>query len=138
LFVCFVLFSSLFFPAKPATSFTVTLLKKLASSSATASQTVSRGLSDLVLSWGDSSIDLSDHCRELPQVSFMSGQKFSRDKHVFVTIKHVFCRDKSMLVTKKKIVFVATKIYIKSAVNKNPRKVFISVSSVRRRNLFKV
>ena len=30
--------------------------------------------------------------RELPQVSFSSRQKFCRDKHVFVTTKHIFCQ----------------------------------------------
>ena len=65
----------------------------------------------------------SYHWRELPQVLFLSGQKFSRDKHVFVVTKHVFCGDKSMLETKLETkcetkllrrpythVFVATKV----------------------------
>ena len=38
------------------------------------------------------------HWRELPQESFLSRQKSCGDKRVFVTTKHVFCRDKSMLV----------------------------------------
>ena len=39
--------------------------------------------------------------RELPQVLFLSRQKFCRYKHVFVETKHVFCRDKSMLAVTK-------------------------------------
>ena len=44
------------------------------------------------------------HWLELPQVSFLSWQKFCHDKHVycdkhmFVATKHIFCHDKSMLV----------------------------------------
>ena len=37
----------------------------------------------------------------MPQVSFLSGQTFCRDKHGFMTTEHVFCRDKSMLVVTK-------------------------------------
>ena len=55
------------------------------------------------------------HWRELPQVSFLSRQKFCWDKHTFVVTKDVFCCNGSMLVTKKtfetnKIMFVATNI----------------------------
>ena len=41
------------------------------------------------------------HWQELPQVSFLSWQKFCHDKHMFVMTKHIFCRDKSMLVVTK-------------------------------------
>ena len=43
----------------------------------------------------------SYYWRELPQVSFLSRQKFCLDKYVFDEAKHVFCRDKSMLATTK-------------------------------------
>jgi len=60
------------------------------------------------------------HWRELPQVLFLLRQMFCRDKHVFVTTKHVFGRDESMLVaTKLRInvktlrkTFVATSIFL--------------------------
>ena len=41
------------------------------------------------------------HWRELPQVSFLSRQTFCWDRHTFVITKEVFCRNRSMLVTKK-------------------------------------
>ena len=41
------------------------------------------------------------HWRQLPQVSFLSQQKFCHDKHEFAATKHVFCRDKSTLVITK-------------------------------------
>ena len=48
------------------------------------------------------------HWRELPQVSFLSWQTHvCHDKHVFITTKHIFCHNKSVLVTKT---FVATKL----------------------------
>ena len=62
-------------------------------------------------------VDGSYHWLELPQVSFLSRQKFCRHKHVFVTTKHIFCRDKSRIVATKifcrdkhNFVFVATKV----------------------------
>ena len=36
--------------------------------------------------------------RELPQVSFLSRQKFCSDKHTFVMTKDVFCSDKHVFV----------------------------------------
>ena len=67
------------------------------------------------------------HWRELPQVSFLSRQKyachlsrknyvcrdktrqkFCRDKHTFVATKDVFCRDKHMFVATKTILVAAT------------------------------
>ena len=45
--------------------------------------------------------DTDYHWWELPQLLFLSWQKFWKfchDKHVFVATKHVFCRDKSMLI----------------------------------------
>ena len=48
------------------------------------------------------------HWRELPQVSFLSRQKFCRDKHVFVATKHAFYRDKSTVASTKLLYFVAT------------------------------
>ena len=53
------------------------------------------------------------HWQELSQTPFLSWQKFCHDKHVFVTTKHVFCGDKSMLVTTTCLLrhnFVATGI----------------------------
>ena len=50
------------------------------------------------------------HWRKLPQVSFLSQQKFCPDKHAFVMTKHIFCRDKSMLVVTKLIMLVVTKL----------------------------
>ena len=66
------------------------------------------------------SVSVPYHWGELPQVPFLSRQKFCRDKHVFVATKHVFvptkylsrqayfcrdkkrvCRDKSKLVVTK-------------------------------------
>ena len=59
--------------------------------------------------------------RVLPQISFLSRQKFCFDKHVFDATKHVFCCDKSMLAATKRLsrqnfvcsdkrqIFVATK-----------------------------
>ena len=52
------------------------------------------------------------HWRELPQVSFLSRQKFWRDKHMFDATKHVFCHDKSMFF-RDKYIFVATKHFSK-------------------------
>ena len=54
---------------------------------------------------------------------FCRGKTFCREKHVFVTTKHVFYRDKSILVTTKLLlrhnyvcrsnhVFVTTKVYL--------------------------
>ena len=53
------------------------------------------------------------HWWELPQVLFLSRQKFCHNKHkdVFIMTKHIFCHDKSMLVTTKLLsrhIFVAT------------------------------
>ena len=66
-------------------------------------------------SWAVKVADLSKaqhkhyHWRKLPQVRFLSQKKnLSRQKHMLVVIKHVFCHDKSMLVATK--VFVATKL----------------------------
>ena len=53
------------------------------------------------------------HWQELPQVSFLSQQKFCRNKRVFVATKHVLCRNKSMLVMtilSQNSIFVATKL----------------------------
>ena len=50
--------------------------------------------------------------RELPQVSFMLRQKFCHDKHVFVATnmfvatKHVFCCDKTRLLSRKLPIFL--------------------------------
>ena len=43
-------------------------------------------------------LSMAYHWRELPQVLLLSRQN---DKYVFVTSKHVFCRDKSMLAATK-------------------------------------
>ena len=51
--------------------------------------------------WQTVRTSLIYHLRELPQVSFLSQQKFCRDKHVFVVTKYVFWCDKSMLVATK-------------------------------------
>ena len=37
------------------------------------------------------------HWWEVPQVEFLSWQKFCCDKHVFVATKNVFCCDRNML-----------------------------------------
>ena len=39
--------------------------------------------------------------RELPQLGFLSRQKFRRDKHVFVATKHILCRDKTHLLSRQ-------------------------------------
>ena len=50
-------------------------------------------------------IEFSYHWRVLPQVQFLSRQKFCHDKQVFVATNHVFCRnfcrDKSFVTTNK-------------------------------------
>ena len=48
------------------------------------------------------------HWRELPQVSFCRDRSLSQHKYVFVTTKHVFRREKNMIVATKIIMFVAT------------------------------
>ena len=56
------------------------------------------------------------HCRELPQVSFLWRQTNCGHKHVFVETKHVFCRDKGILVATKPLsrpkYFVGTNIIL--------------------------
>ena len=46
--------------------------------------------------------ELFYHWRELPQVSFLSRQKFRRDKHGFVAAFHVFCRDVTRFLSRPK------------------------------------
>ena len=58
------------------------------------------------------------HGRELPQVSFLTRQKFCLDKHVFVATKHVvcvrqqFCR---IVLSRQQTCFVATKMILVAA-----------------------
>ena len=57
------------------------------------------------------------HWRELPQISFLLRQKFSRDKYVFVATKYVFCCCFFVFLSRQKYAcrdktFVATKFYL--------------------------
>ena len=65
------------------------------------------------LKWHQKSLVISDHWQELPQVSFLSRQKFCHDKHTFVMTKVMFCRNKHMFVVTN--TFVTTKIILVAA-----------------------
>ena len=52
-------------------------------------------------SWPPPALVSMRHWWELPQVSFLSRQKFCHNKPVFVMTKRVFCHDKSVLVATK-------------------------------------
>ena len=84
------------------------------------------------------------HCRELPQVSFLWRQNNCRDKHVSVETKHVFCRDKGILVQnlcrdqnissgqtsfcRDKHTFVATKmIFVGAPANDSRERIVLSL-----------